>query len=382
MAVTVDTPRLVFAADALLRFDDGRIVIHGASSAMPAFITDQPALLGWLAQFAQPTPAVAAIAGLPETARAIATRALVYLQQCGALREAGTDAFAAGVDEAHASSRVALAGLAQDVYELGCDAAGFGPHAEQALRDRGGPGLAVRLRSLRATVTALREELAGLRAPYLGAQLRALGVDAQSRDLDLHIGCGPCLLPGWINLDVHPAPLATNVLWGLPFTDGSVRHVFLSHLLEHLFYPNDVYPFLAELLRVLAPGGVIRIVVPDIAQCIEAYQRNDSEFFAQRRRHWGGGDGEPTRLEDFLAYAGAGPDPAWLFQAHKFGYDYATLARALQRSGFVDVQRSGFNASIHPALRVDRHSEVAGAQYGDRHYSLFVEARKAEGDAA
>jgi hypothetical protein len=30
--------------------------------------------------------------------------------------------------------------------------------------------------------------------------------------------------------------------------------------------------------------------------------------------------------------------------------------------------------SEHPALRVDDVSEVAGAKYGDRYYSLFVEA--------
>ena len=32
-------------------------------------------------------------------------------------------------------------------------------------------------------------------------------------------------------------------------------------------------------------------------------------------------NGQATRLEHFLSYAGAGPDPAWLFEAHKFGYD-------------------------------------------------------------
>jgi hypothetical protein len=31
-------------------------------------------------------------------------------------------------------------------------------------------------------------------------------------------------------------------------------------------------------------------------------------------------------------------------------------------------------ASVHPALRVDHISSVASATYGERHYSLFVEA--------
>ncbi|GAB3099859.1 class I SAM-dependent methyltransferase [Lysobacter terrae] len=371
--------RLVFSADAAVRFQQGRMLIHTGTSAAP-FVTDQPGLIGWLAQFAQPVEVDTALGTLPEGARAFAARAVAYLQQIGALT-VRDDSGEADIEAAHARSREHLAALAQAVYELGCDVAGFGPHAESALRQRDGIGLAARLEALRTSVATLRGELAERRTPYLQAQLQALDVGQDARGLKLHIGCGPCLLPGWINLDVHPAPLATNVLWGLPFAEGSVRLIFLSHLLEHLFYPNDVMPFLSELLRVLEPGGVVRIVVPDIAQCIEAYQRDDAAFFEHRIEHWGAGDGQTTRLEDFLAYAGAGPDPAWLFQAHKFGYDFATLRRALQRAGFTDIEQSQFNASRHEELQVDANSEVAGAKYGDRHYSLFVEARKPEGRA-
>lgn len=367
---------LVLAADTTLRFQGGRILIHTAAGSAPPFVTDQPGLVGWLAQFAVPVEVEVALAMLAGPGRDIAARALIYLQDSGALVSPEAAARTEPVDVAHENSRRHLAALSQELYELACDASGFGPFAEQALAQRGGMGLEARLQALRGAVTALRADLAQLRAPYLSQQLQALAVGPQSRDLLLHIGCGPCLLPGWINLDVHPAPLATNVLWGLPFADGSVRHVFLSHLLEHLFYPTDVYPFLAELLRVLAPGGVVRIVVPDIEQCIDAYQHRDPQFFQGRRAHWAGGDGDPTRLEDFLAYAGAGPDPAYLFQAHKFGYDFETLARALQRTGFVDVERSDYMRSPHGALQVDDHSEVASARYGDRHYSLFVEASK------
>lgn len=370
------TTRLMFSIDAVLRFQRGRMLIHASSLAQP-FVTDQPALIGWLAQFSQPLTVDAAVQALPEASREFALRALAYLFQSGALREAGESEGETDIDAAHERSRDHLATLAQSVYELGCDVAGFGPHAEAVLGDSG--GLEPRLRSLRDAVATLRGELASHRTAYLSSQLRTLEVDERSRGLKLHIGCGPCLLEGWVNLDVHPAPLATNVLWGLPFVEGSVRLVFVSHLLEHLFYPNDVLPFLGEILRVLEPGGVVRIVVPDIAQCIEAYQNDDARFFAERRQHWGAGDGQTTRLEDFLAYAGAGPDPAWLFQAHKFGYDFATLKRALERAGFTDIQQSAFNTSRHEELRVDANSEVAGARYGDRHYSLFVEASKLGG---
>ena len=165
-----------------------------------------------------------------------------------------------------------------------------------------------------------------------------------------------------------------NVLWGLPFPDRSVRRVFVSHLLEHLFFPRDVGFFLGELKRVMEPGGVVRIAVPDLEQCIAAYTTNDRCFFASRRETWSWWPENTTRLEDFLAYAGAGPEPANLFEAHKYGYDFETLAKALGDAGFERVIRSAYMASEDPALRVDDVSAVAKAQYGNRYYSLFVEA--------
>ncbi|WP_395769678.1 class I SAM-dependent methyltransferase [Arenimonas sp.] len=266
--------------------------------------------------------------------------------------------------------------MMQSVFELACDLSGLGPFPEQAAKARGTAPVNARLMQIQQLIEQLRADLQGLRGPYLMQQLQGLGVDQHSRALQLHIGSGPYVLDGWINLDVFPAQLSTNVLWGLPFVDGQCRYVFLSHLLEHLFYPTDAMALLQDIHRILEPGGVVRIVVPDIAQCIAAYQDGDTGFFRDRVEHWGAGDGQATRLEHFLAYAGAGPDPAWLFEAHKFGYDQETLIRALQRAGFKTILPSTYMASTHSALRVDEHSQIASAKHGDRHYSLFIEAIK------
>lgn len=266
--------------------------------------------------------------------------------------------------------------MMQSVFELASDLAGLGPFAEQAAKARNAMPIHQRLGQIQQAIEQLRADLATLRAPYLGQQLQALGVNQASKNLQLHIGSGPYNLEGWINTDIFPAQLSTNVLWGLPFTDGQCRYVFLSHLLEHLFYPTDAMALLQEIYRILEPGGVVRIVVPDIEQCLHAYQENNKEFFQRRVEHWGAGDGNATRLEHFLSYAGAGPDPAWLFEAHKFGYDFETMERALQRAGFKTIIRSGFMDSEHAALHVDKNSQVASAKFGDAYYSLFVEATK------
>jgi SAM-dependent methyltransferase len=202
-------------------------------------------------------------------------------------------------------------------------------------------------------------------------ELRGTGL---LEDLKLHVGAGSRRLPGWVNIDVYPAELALNVNRGLPFADGSARVLFASHMLEHLYYPDEALRFLAECRRVLRPGGRLRLVVPDLERYVRAYAEHDDAFFADRRRTWHGLPEGRTHLEEFLSYAGAGPDPASFLDSHKYGYDFATLSRLLELAGFEDVRRSSFMGSDLPELQVDEQSAVAGATSDGRHYSLFVEA--------
>lgn len=367
---------LVFSADTLLRFRNGRAMLHTTSSQLPAFQTDQPMLIGWICRFVGPTDANTAIASLPPSDRTGAAQIIDYLTRSGVLVAVGSpEARERPAADSAKLARNHLRLLARSVYDLACDVLGLGPEvAELALAEQTGIGLERRLMAALASVDGLRSELLQLRRSRMHEQLATLGVDSTSKGLQLHIGCGPGLLPGWINIDVHPAPLAMNVLWGLPFPDRSVSRVFVSHLLEHLFFPRDVRLLLGDLKRVMAPGGIVRIVVPDIKQCIAAYAANDRCFFASRRETWSWWPENTTRLEDFLAYAGVGAEPAYLFEAHKYGYDFETLAKVLGEAGFEGVRASAYMASEDSTLRVDHVSTVAKAQYGDRFYSLFVEA--------
>jgi aspartyl/asparaginyl beta-hydroxylase (cupin superfamily) len=258
--------------------------------------------------------------------------------------------------------------LARACYELACDVQGLGLGDDAATE--------LSTRALLGELTAVRAELAAKRVTHLALQRRKLAIDADSRSLKLHLGCGEHHLDGWINLDVAPAPFEWNVQWGLPFADAAATHVLVSHLLEHLYFPNDAGAFLCEVLRVLAPGGKVRLIVPDVAQLIAAYQRQDRAFFQARAKHWQGARGDGPLLAQFLGYAGAGPDPGFLFEAHKYGYDFETLSALLQQCGFTDIKQSAYMASADLAFRHDDASEVAQAQHAGGHYSLFVEAAK------
>jgi predicted SAM-dependent methyltransferase len=113
----------------------------------------------------------------------------------------------------------------------------------------------------------------------------------------LHIGCGPRVLKGWINIDLTYEPFEKYLQFygekyyplevrgdrsefyaidmirtGLPLPDCSVDIVFHEDFLEHLSQKDQVV-FLAESLRVLKPGGVHRVNTPDllVSMCEHSY---------------------------------------------------------------------------------------------------------------
>jgi predicted SAM-dependent methyltransferase len=356
---------LVLAPDVVIRAHAGRFVVQAGVSPT-VFETEDPRLVGWICGFVRPLALARVLDSIAPAERAGALDLIARLRRAGLLRSGGAAAAPADAEREHRENLQRLAGLATSVYELAGDLRGMGPFA--------GTSVSERLSAVTAAVESLRAELEALRPAHLQRQLSAAGVAAADGGLKLHIGSGEKCLPGWVNMDVYPAPVALNVNRGLPFADRSARFVFLSHLLEHLFYPQEALRFLGEILRVLVPGGVVRIIVPDIEQCLRAYVENDREFFDSRSKTWTWWPERATRLEDFLAYAGAGPNPGHLFESHKFGYDFETLKHALEKAGFDGVRRCSFMQSPEPELRVDTASLVADARHGDRYYSLFVEA--------
>lgn len=110
----------------------------------------------------------------------------------------------------------------------------------------------------------------------------------------LNVGCGKRAHPRWFNLDLRPAqPWISEhdvAAEPLPYPDGRFTLVYHSHLLEHLPC-NRVGFFLTECWRVLEPGGVVRVVVPDLEQICALYLQTIDDAWlgdaeAQQRRRW------------------------------------------------------------------------------------------------
>lgn len=85
----------------------------------------------------------------------------------------------------------------------------------------------------------------------------------------LNVGCGLRFHPAWTNIDVishSPQVQAHNCRGGIPFPDHSFEVVYHSHALEH-FQKKEALGFLRECFRILKPGGIIRVAVPDL-ECL------------------------------------------------------------------------------------------------------------------
>lgn len=88
-----------------------------------------------------------------------------------------------------------------------------------------------------------------------------------------NLGCGSRIHAAWRNLDLHGRPPeveAWRVEEGLPCADGEATMCYASHLLEHLA-PETAGEFIRDCHRALEPGGILRLVVPDLETICRRY---------------------------------------------------------------------------------------------------------------
>lgn len=93
--------------------------------------------------------------------------------------------------------------------------------------------------------------------------------------MNINLACGGIYVTevGWLNFDYvsrNSAVQRANLLDRLPLANTTADLVYSSHFLEHI--PREqVVPFLQECWRVLKPGGIIRLVLPDLENLCRAY---------------------------------------------------------------------------------------------------------------
>jgi len=180
----------------------------------------------------------------------------------------------------------------------------------------------------------------------------------------LDIGCGLNVNDTFIGLDYlwHPGlDICCDVTKGIPLPDGSLKGVYTEHCIEHLELV-DTYRLFAEFMRVLRPGGTVRIIVPDA----EIYARG---YIAVRD----GTSDKPLPYHEHDVLDGFYTPVMSLNRifnewGHKFIYDFETLRAMLERRGFVDIVEESFRSGRDATMLLDSEEHIAE--------SVYVEAGK------
>ena len=179
--------------------------------------------------------------------------------------------------------------------------------------------------------------------------------------MKLHLGCGQRFIPGFVPVDAVAMPHvdhAMDVRQLARFPNESADLIYASHVLEH-FGRNEYMDVLREWRRVLKPGGILRLSVPDFAACAALYYEQ------------GLADG----LSGLVGLiAGGQRDQS---DVHKMIFDRELLTRSLLGAGFAEVRSWDWRTTEH--AEVDDYSQAYLPhldKVNGRHMSLNLEAIK------
>ena len=193
----------------------------------------------------------------------------------------------------------------------------------------------------------------------------------------IQYGCGYSAPAGWLNFDSSPTiklekvPLlgrfvrknATrfpenvvvgDIVAGLPVPDNSADGVYASHVLEHL--ARDEFNIaLRNTFRILKPGGLFRLIVPDLEerarrylQLLDGSSSSANDWFM--RATYLGLEERPSTLVQKVSRAFGGSLHHWM-------WDYASMHSQLEQSGFANIRRCSFGDSDDSMFKLVEESK-------------------------
>lgn len=167
----------------------------------------------------------------------------------------------------------------------------------------------------------------------------------------LQVGAGTSNLDGWLNSDIEPAPdqAYVDATKRTAFADGSLQYIFGEHVIEHLNY-EDGLSFLKEAHRILAPGGKVRMVTPNLLQFVAMFDKNDAarqkvvKEYAANKMAVHGWPNTPDNLCFILNYEVR----SW---GHEFVYTPEMLRAHFAAAGFKNIRQYAPGESEDPVLK-------------------------------
>lgn len=185
--------------------------------------------------------------------------------------------------------------------------------------------------------------------------------------LQLHLGCGKRYIPGFVHVDLADYPHVDhrqNVRTLPMFGGDSVDLIYACHVVEY-FDRAEVLDVLCEWCRVLKPGGILRLAVPDFAAMAQVYQRY----------------GDLSLIHGPLYGCwGIKVDTGERIICHRTVYDFDALHTVLESVGLRNVHRYDWRETIHKDY--DDYSQAYIPHMDKEHgilISLNLEAEKPQG---
>lgn len=170
----------------------------------------------------------------------------------------------------------------------------------------------------------------------------------------LNLGCGRNIMPGWINADLTahvPEVFTMDATRPFPFLDNSFDYVFSEHMFEHLDLCGQ-QNMMRECHRVLRPGGILRLAMPNFDFLIDLVNNPNSEI-NNRYLDWS----YQLFIQDKLEYEVDREDyPIYVVNnfmrdwGHQFIHTSGTLLKMGKSFGFSKGKECSIGISDHIAL--------------------------------
>lgn len=192
--------------------------------------------------------------------------------------------------------------------------------------------------------------------------------------LYVQYGCGMSAPPSWRNYDASPTlrferipilgkfytknkkrfPENINygdIVKGLPLPEKSCAGLYSSHVLEHLAL-DDFRIALRNSFLLLQPGGIFRLIVPDLEILARAYLASDDPEACEKfmRATSLGRISRPRNVIGFIRTFLANNEHLWM-------WDFKSLKRELTAAGFIEIRKCVPGDSLDPNFKHVENAE-------------------------